>query len=121
MAANPYGVSTFTLDGEVWNVIKSSCKASKPKREVLASQTEVGDYSEVPQTGKMTLTLRPRPDQDSTGLANTINGTGVLVEKSGVTWYGSELLQTGESEYDTAEGTQDFVFEGPSVTREMAS
>ena len=87
---------------------------------MLASQTEIDSYSEVPQTGRIAVTIRPRFDQDSTALANITDDTAVLTEKSGVVWYGAGLTQTAESEYDTAEGTQDFMFEG-TVTREMAS
>jgi hypothetical protein len=120
MAGSPRGVGTWTMNSEPWNVIKSSCRASRPKREMLASQTEIGDYSEVPQTGKMTITVRPRPFQDSTQLANVVNGTGVLEERDGVTWYGADLVQTGEADYDTAEGTMELMFEG-TVTRETAA
>ena len=115
-----YGVSSFTANGEAWNVIKSSCRASNPKREIMASQTEVGDYSENPMQGKMTMTVRPKPQQDSSALANATGLSGVLVERSGVTWFGDGLIQTGEAEYDTAEGTMELVFEG-LVTRQVAS
>ena len=115
-----YGVASFTADGEAWNVTKSSCRASNPKREIMASQTEIGDYSEVPMQGKMSITVRPRPDQDGSALANATGLSGVLVERSGVTWFGDNLIQTGEAEYDTAEGTMEVVFEG-LVTRQVAS
>lgn len=120
MAKNPVGVTSIFIAGETWNVSKSSCRASRPKREMLPSQTEIDSYSEVPQTGKIMVTIRPRFDQDSTALANVTSDTAVLTEKSGVVWYGAGLVQTAESDYDTAEGTQDFVFEG-TVTREMAA
>jgi hypothetical protein len=119
--AGPYGVSTFTANGESWNVTKSTCRASIPKREILPSQTEIGDYSEVPVAGKMTVTVRPKPDQDSSALQNATGLTCTLVERNGVTWYGSGLTQTGDGEYDTAEGTMELVFEGPTVTRATAS
>ncbi len=89
-------------------------------RQGGSSRTDIDSYSENPQTGRLTVTVRPRPDQDSTALANLTEASGVLTERSGVVWYGDGLVQTGESEFDTAEGTQDFVFEG-TVTREMAA
>lgn len=120
MAKNPVGVSSFFVASDTWNVVKSSCRPSRPKREMLPSQTAIDSYSEQPQTGRINVTLRPRFDQDSTALANITAETAVLTETSGVTWYGADLVQTAESEYDTAEGTQDYVFEG-TVTREMAA
>ncbi len=120
MAKNAVGVTSLFIAGDTWNVTKSSCRPSRPKREMLDSQTDIDSYSEKPQTGKMTVTIRPRPDQDSTALSNLVNDTAVLTERSGVIWYGAGLVQTAESEYDTGEGTQDFTFEG-TVTRSMAS
>ena len=119
--SNPFGVASLIISGDAWNVTKSSCRASNPKREILASQTEIGDYSEMPSAGSITCTVRPRPDQDFQSLANATGVTAVLTERSGVTWYGSQLTQTGEAEYDTAEGTGEIKLEGPIVTRQAAS
>ena len=125
MAKNPVGVASLFIGSsdspsETWNCSKSSCRPSRPKREMLPSQTEITNYSEVPQTGQISVTVQPLAGQDSTALANIVDGTAVLTERNGVVWYGSNLVQTSEAEYDTAEGTQEFVFEG-TVTREMAS
>ena len=120
VAKNPVGVSGLTIAGDNWNVTKSSARASRPKREMLASQTDIDSYSEMPQTGQIKVTIRPRPDQDSTALANLVDDSCILTERSGVVWYGDGLVQTAESEFDTAEGTQDFVFEG-TVTRDVAA
>ena len=117
----PVGVASFFANGEAWNVTKSSCRASVPKREILDSQTTVGDYSEKPQAGHISITVRPGPGQDVTFLQNLVSCTCTLTERSGVIWYGAGLTQTGEGEYDTAEGTVELKFEGSTVTRQFAS
>lgn len=110
------GLSQFTMNGETWSVTKSSWRASNPKRDMLTSQTSIDGYGEKPMTGHITVTIRAAPGQDVASLANTTDGTGVLEQRNGTTVYGSQLVQTGEAETDTAEGTTDMVFEGVVTT-----
>lgn len=122
MARRPLsGVETFTLNGEVWNLTKSSWRPSNPKREILKGQTAVEGYSETPMQGSIEVTVRAQPGQDTSALANTTNGTGVLKQRNGTTVYGSGLVQTAEGKTETAEGTVDLVFEGPTVTAQVAA
>ena len=119
--SNPVGVASLIAGGDSWNVTKSSCRASVAKRELLESQTEIDDFSEKPMAGSITVTVRPAPWQDVTTLQDATNITVTLTERSGVVWYGAGLTQTGESEYDTAEGSIELKFEGRTVTRQAAS
>ena len=121
MAQRPLaGVSSLTVDTQVWNVQKSSWRPSVAKREIVKGQTAVEGFSEVPMEGTIDVTVRPQPGQDVTTLINATGSTVVLVQRNGTTVYGSQMVQTGDGKTDTAEGTLDLTFSGPLVTASVA-
>lgn len=110
------GVAAMTIDGDAWDVVSElEYSPSTVTRETMKGQTAVEGYSEMPQQGYMSMTLRDRSDETVYSLNQKTNATIVAQLANGKTVYGAGMWQTGEIGVNTQEGTFSIKFEGASV------
>jgi hypothetical protein len=110
------GVVAATIDGDAWDVA-SACEYSPNTvlRAVVKGQTAVEGFSEMPQEGYISFTLRDRGDETVYSLNGKTNATVVVQLANGKTVYGAGMWQAGEFGVATQEGTLPVRFEGQNV------
>jgi len=115
------GAASLTINGDAWSVVGDlAYMPSGSKNETLKSQTAVEGFSQMPQEGYLSATLRDRADkklsdfQGASGLtvvATLNNGKVVTVTNGWVTELGE--LKTQEGSFDihieSADVTEDTV------------
>lgn len=110
------GVAALTIDGSAWDVVSElEYSPSTVTRETLKGQSGVEGFSEMPQQGYVSATLRMRSDVPVYSLNQKTNATIIAQLANGVTVYAYGAWQTGEIGVNTAEGTFSIRFESPSV------
>lgn len=115
------GVANITIDGDSWDAVGDlAYSPSTVVREMLKGQSAVAGYSEMPQQGFFSMTLRDRPDATVYSLASKTSATIQAQLANGKTVYGANMVQVGEIEVRTQEGSFAIRFEGTSVVESTA-
>lgn len=115
------GIVSLTINSDVWNVVGPlKYRPTFVERETLRGQSAVEGYSEMPQSGLISVVLRDRGDT-TVGYLNSLTNVNVTaLAANGKTITGFPMWQTGDIQVDTKEGTFDVTFEGPIVTEQTA-
>lgn len=111
------GTCYATVDGVSYMLAGDfSYKISGVSRETLKGQDGVHGYSETPQPGFISMTLRDSAKLSQADLNAMSNVTLVAELANGKTIIGRNMWGTDQAETKTSDATIEAKFEGPSVT-----
>lgn len=111
------GTTTATIDGQPYDVVSDAAyMVSTVKRETLAGQSRVEGYSEMPQAGYISFTIRDNGGMTVRAFNQMTNSTVTLQLANGKTVFGAGMWNTEASEVKTQEATFTLKFEGDDVT-----
>ncbi len=110
------GIVNFYIDGTNYLVAgDAKYQVSGIENETLTGQDTVHGRKSKPRAGSISLSLRDTGDIRMSDIQAIVSSTIVLDLSNGKTIVGSGMWNVGEQEVDTAEGTAEIKFEGPSV------
>jgi hypothetical protein len=111
------GTATLTIDGQPYDVVSDAAySVSTVKRETQKGQSRVEGYSEMPQEGYISATIRDNGGMTVKSFNQMTNSTVVLQLANGKTVYGAGMWNTEASEVKTQEATFSLKFESDDVT-----
>lgn len=110
------GIASLSINGVAYDVVSDAAYfANFVKRETLIGQSGIQGYSEMPQAGYISATIRDNGGLTA-GYFNTLtNATLVLTLANGKLVYGDSMWNTEADEVKTQEATFMIKFEGASV------
>ena len=114
------GVVSFTVDGESWDVV-GDCEYQPDggTRETAKGQSRVEGYTENPNQGMISATLRDRGDAAVQDLGAKDNATVIVVAANGKTVSGYGMWRVGEPPaVKTSDGTFPIKFDSDLVTED---
>jgi hypothetical protein len=115
------GIVMVTIDNDVWNAVDAvEYRPTFATREILKGQSAVEGFSEIPESGLISMTLRDRGDATVSSLNRKTAAEVVIQAANGKTISGFPMCQTGDIKVATKEGTFSITFEGPNVTEQTA-
>jgi hypothetical protein len=107
------GIAFLTVDGQSYMLeADASYKVSIVKRETLTGQDTVHGYSEKPEPGMISATLRDAAGLSVASINGMTNSTVVLQLANGKTIVGSKMWTVDVQEVKTAEATFEVKWEG---------
>lgn len=115
------GIVVFTIDGAPWDVVDAlEYTPTMAARETMKGQSRVEGFSEMPEQGRISATLRDRGDATVQSLNALTNSQIVAQAANGKTITGSGMWQVGEIKVGTKEGSFSIAFESDIVTEQTA-
>ncbi|PAK77830.1 phage tail tube protein [Acetobacter fabarum] len=115
------GVAAGFINGVPYDIIETRYSPTKVVRETLKGQNGVHGFSEMPQQGRIVMSIR---DAGGMSVADFSDMSDVEVQLSlanGKTVGGAGMWCTEAVEVNTVEATMEVTFEGASVTETLAS
>lgn len=110
------GIATLTIDGTSFDVVSDAAYfVSTVKRETLPGQSGIQGYSEMPQAGYISATIRDAGSLTVADFNAMTSVTCILTLANGKTVYGDSMWNTECDEVKTQEATFTIKFEGVSV------
>jgi hypothetical protein len=114
------GIVSFTVDGESWDVVDGlEYQPDGASRETLKGQSRVEGFSEMPNQGMISATLRDRGDEAVRNLGAKTHATVIAISANGKTVSGFGMWRVGEPpSVKTKDGTFEIKFESDLVTED---
>lgn len=114
------GVASATIDNEAWDVVgDAEYMPDGASVETLKGQSRVEGFSEMPNPGFISFTLRDRGDESVQALGAKRNATVILVSANGKVVSGYGMWRVGEPpSVKTSDGTFSIRFESDLVTED---
>jgi len=107
------GIAFITVDGVSYMLeADASYKVSTVKRETKSGQDSVHGYSEMPEPGMISATLRDASGLSVASINSMTSSTVVLKLANGKTIIGSKMWTVDVQEVKTAEATFEVKWEG---------
>lgn len=111
------GVAFISVDGQSYMLQADlTYRVSNVSRETLIGQDTVHGYSEKPEAGMISATLRDSKGLSVASLNSMTNSTVVCQLANGKTIIGRNMWTVDVQEVKTADGTLEVKWEGPAVS-----
>lgn len=115
------GVAAGFINGVPYDITETRYSPSKVVRETLKGQNGIHGYSEMPQPGRIVLSIRDAGGMSVGDFSAMSDEEVQLSLANGKTVGGAGMWCTEAVEVNTVEATMEVTFEGPSVTETLVS
>ncbi|MCI1439816.1 MAG: phage tail tube protein [Acetobacter peroxydans] len=115
------GVASGFINGVPYDITETRYSPSNVVRETLKGQNGIHGYSEMPQQGRIVMTIRDAGGMSVGDFSDMSDAEVQLSLANGKTVGGAGMWCTEAIEVNTVEATMEVTFEGPSVTETLAS